>query len=252
MNKTHQEMTELLDALESTEKWNKITRAKNEVFRKKLDKDAAEKFSDYVTQRLIDTCNDKSIFGVFYNWESKSIAEKISVTNKIVTVFTRNIKDDILNNRVQLHNSDGSEYKYTNDTIDTAFKEDIINSIPSLDVQNKDVPGAMMGVSRDRILYINYQHMFYQKSALFFLMDLKHELTHFIDMFIPSISIIDPDTNLDAQMFYVNPQRDRQLYDENPLELNANQKRKDLRIQINQMLGNQESTMLANSKNNTK
>ena len=40
MNKTHQEMTELLDAMESTEKWNKLTRAKNEVFRKKLDKDA--------------------------------------------------------------------------------------------------------------------------------------------------------------------------------------------------------------------
>ena len=73
-------MTELLDAMESTEKWNKITRAKNEVFRKKLNKDAAEKFSDYVTQRFIDTCNDKSIFGSFYNWESKSIAEKISVT----------------------------------------------------------------------------------------------------------------------------------------------------------------------------
>ncbi len=252
MNKNHKEMTEMLDAMESTEKWNKITRAKNEVFRKKLDKDAAEKFSDYVTQRLIDTCNDKSIFGSFYNWESKSIAEKISVTNKIVTVFIRNIKDDILNNRVQLHNCDGSNYKYTNATIDTAFKEDIINSIPSIDVQNKDVPGAMMGVSRDRILYINYQHMFYQKSALFFLMDLKHELTHFIDMFIPSISIIDPDINLDAQMFYVNPQRDRQLYDENPLELNANQKRKDLRIQINQMLENQESAILTHSKNNTK
>ena len=252
MNKTHKEMTEMLDALESTEKWNKLTRAKNEVFRKKLDKDAAEKFSDYVTQRLIDTCNDKTIFGSFYNWESKSIAEKISITEKIVKVFTRNIKDDILNNRVQLHNRDGSEYKYTNDTIDTAFKEDIINSIPSLDVQDRDVPGAMMGVSRDRILYINYQFIFYQNAALFFLMDLKHELTHFIEIFIPSISIIDPDINLDSQMFYANPQCDRQLYDENPLELNANQKRKDVRLKLKQMLENQESAILANSKDNTK
>ena len=252
MNKQHQEVIEMLEALESTEKWNKLTRAKNEVFRKKLDIDAAEKFSDYITQRFIDTCNDKSIFGDFYNWDAKSTAEKISVTEKIVAVFIRNIKDDILHNRVQLHNRDGSEYKYTNDTIDAYFKEDIINSIPNLDVQDRDVPGALMGVSRDRILYINYQAPFYQKIATFFLMDLKHELTHFIDIFVPSISIINPDISLDAQMFYANPQRDRQLYDENPLELNANQKRKDLRLKITTMLQNQESKILENSQINSK
>ena len=43
-------------------------------------------------------------------------------------------------------------------------------------------------------------------------------------------------------MFYVNPRRDRDLYKENPLELNANQNRKDLRIKIQQMLDSQEST----------
>lgn len=245
-------MIEMLEAMESTEKWNKLTRAKNDVFRKKLDADAAEKFSEYVLQRLVDACNDKSIFGSFYNWESKSVADKISITDKIVKVFIRNIKDDILQNRVQLHNRDGSKYKYTNNTIDTAFKYDIINSIPNLETQDRNIPGAMMGVSRDRTLYINFQHPFYQKSAVFFLMDLKHELTHFIDMFIPSISIIDPDINQDAQMFYVNPQHDLQLYDENPLEINANTKRRDTRIKITEMLKNQESAILVNGINNTK
>lgn len=252
MDDSRNKMIKMLEAMESTEKWNKLTRAKNELFRKKLDIDAAEKFSEHVLQRLVDTCNDKYIFGSFYNWELKSVADKISITDKIVKVFIRNIKDDILQNRIQLYNRNGSKYNYTNDTIDTAFKEDIINSIPNLEIQDRNAPDAMMGVSRNGTLYINYQHPFYQKSALFFLMDLKHELTHFIDIFIPSISIIDPEINMNAQMFYVNPQHDLQLYDENPLEINANTKRKDCRIKLTQMLKNQESTILASNINNTK
>lgn len=245
MNKEHKIMIEMLDAMETTEKWNKFTRAKNEVFRKKLDAEKAEKFADYITQRFIDTCNDKSIWGSFRNWENKSQDEKISITEKIVKLFIQNIKYDIQNNCVTLHNRDGSEYKKTDEHIDSMFRQEIIQSIPNLIVQHRDVPGAMMGVSRDRFLYVNFQHPFYDKIPVFFLMDLKHELTHFVDMFVPSISIIDPDVNLDSQMFYANPQRDRQLYEENPLELNANQKRKDLRIKLEQMLKNQENTAYA-------
>ncbi|MBQ7409046.1 MAG: hypothetical protein IJV03_00615 [Alphaproteobacteria bacterium] len=242
MTNENKKLTEIFDAMETTEKWEKYVRAKNEVFRGQIDIEKAEKFADYLTQRFLDACNDKTVFGSFINWKNKTTDEKISITDKIVKAFLQNIKFDILNDRVELHTRDGRKYVKTNDTVDKLFREDIASCVPNMKVQNRDVPGALMGTTRTGVLYINTTNLLYQATPVFFLMDLKHELTHVVDMYIQNISILDPTVNEEAQMFYVNPQRDRDLYKENPLELNANQKRKDLRIKIQQMLDSQEST----------
>ena len=242
MTNENKKLTEIFDAMETTEKWEKYVRAKNEVFRGQLDKEKAEKFANYLTQRFLDACNDKTVFGSFINWDKKTPDEKVSITDKIVKAFLQNIKFDILNDKVALHTRDGSDYVKTNDIADKAFREDIISCIPNLTVINRDVTGALMGVTRTNELYINVSDAFYQKTPLLFLMDLKHEMTHVVDMYIQNISILDSTVNEEAQMFYVNPKRDRDLYKENPLELNANQNRKDLRIKIQQMLDAQEST----------
>ena len=250
MDKGRKNLEEMLGAMETTEKWNKFVVAKNEIFTGKIDKEKAAKFADYVTKRFIDSCNDKTVFGSFQNWKTKTTEEKISVTEKILDAFIKNITDDIINDKVVLHTRDGSEFHTDKPAIMKQYKEDIISNIPKIIVKHRDIPGAMMGVAREKVLYINFDFTFYTiDTAEFFLMDLKHEFTHIIDMFIPAISHIDPDTLLDAQMFYVNPTiGDRKLYDNNPLELNANQNRKDLRIKIEQMLNAQSALLNDKSK----
>jgi hypothetical protein len=251
MDKGRKNLEEILGAMETNEKWDKFVAAKNEVFTGKIDKEKASKFADYLTKRFIDACNDKTVFGSFQNWQLKSTEEKTSITEKLLAAFINNIKDDIINDKVTLHTRDGNEFHTDNPDIAKQYKEDIISSIPKITVKHRDASGAMMGVARENILYINFDFTFYKfNTPEFFLMDLKHEFTHIIDMFIPEISHIDQDTILDAQMFYVNPiTGDPELYENNPLELNANQNRKDLRIKIEQML-NAQSTFI-NDKSKT-
>ena len=88
----NKELTAAFDAMETTEKWEKYVRAKNEVFRGHIDIEKAEKFADYLTQRFLDACNDKTVFGSFINWKNKTTDEKISITDKIVKAFLQNIK----------------------------------------------------------------------------------------------------------------------------------------------------------------
>lgn len=244
MSTENKKLIEAFEAMETTEKWEKYVRAKNELLRGQINKEKAEKFADYLIQRFLDACNDKTVFGSFVNWNNKTTDEKISITDKIVKAFLQNIKFDILNDKVELHNRDGSKYVKTNDIIDKGFRENIISCIPNITVQNKDIPETLMGITRTGNLYINVSNVFYQNTPLFFLMDLKHELTHIVDTYIQAISILDPTVNEESQMFYIDPKRDRDLYHDNPLELNANQKRKDLRIKIQQMLKFQESAIV--------
>lgn len=246
MDKTRKEIEEMFVAMETPEKWDKFVRAKNKTFTGQIDKDKAEKFADYVTQRFIDACNDKTVFGSFQNWQTKTVEEKISITDKILKAFIQNIKDDITNNKITIHTRDGSEFHTDKSFVEENYKEDILSSIPNITVKNRSMAGSMMGVSHDKILYINFTFPFYEaNTAEFFLMDLNHEFTHIIDMFIPTISYIHPDTLTEAQMFYVSPKSNDSesynLYENNPLELNANQKRKDLRIKIEQMLQEQDN-----------
>ena len=58
-------------------------------------------------------------------------------------------------------------------------------------------------------------------------MDLRHESTHIVDMFFPSISPLDMDIRDLSMAFYIKPQQDFNLYKQNPLELNANMRRRE-------------------------
>ena len=58
-------------------------------------------------------------------------------------------------------------------------------------------------------------------------MDLRHESIHIVDIFFPSLSPLEPDIWAKAQMFYVDAHDDFELYSKNPLELNANMRRRE-------------------------
>ena len=69
-------------------------------------------------------------------------------------------------------------------------------------------------------------------------MDLRHELTHVLDTLVPQISPLDPEILAMSMRYYEG--KDHDLYTNNPLELNANTKRKEYRIKIEEMLKKQE------------
>lgn len=237
-------MKEHFAAMETPEKYKQFVTAKNQLFTGKINQERVQKFAEYTTGRFLDACNDKSVFGSFQNWENKTSDEKIQIAEKITAGFLERIIDDIWNDRVQIYTRDGSEYHKTNEQVDRMFKQDIA-VMPKLKFQARNISHAMMGVSRDGNFYIATDDVFYScKSATFFLMDLKHELTHVIDMFLSNISPLEPDVLQDAQMFYANPVHyPDDLYRNNPMELNANQSRRDLRIRIEQMLAVQDAAL---------
>ena len=71
-------------------------------------------------------------------------------------------------------------------------------------------------------------------------MDLRHEVMHIVDMFIPEISPLNPDVRRRAALFYVDPRDDFGLYTSNPLELNANLHRREYGDKIRSMLAGME------------
>ena len=207
-----------------------------------MNREKCEKFSDYMTNRFLDACNSAEISGRFQNWQNKPDSEKIKLASDIVKVFLNNISRDISRHQVPIYQRDDTEYKGANDEFDKNIT-DIRAKMPEILVKSMQDAGPDDGmcVSSSREMYINMTHPMYKNSPLQFLMDLRHELTHVIDMFVPSISPLDADVRDKAILNYVGPHENKDLYKNNPLELNANFKRNDYKQRIDAMLTMQET-----------
>ena len=97
-----------------------------------------------------------------------------------------------------------------------------------------------MCITSSKDLRINMEQAAYKDNPLQFLADLRHEFTHISDMFIPEISPLDADVREEAIRNYTDPHQNKELYKNNPLELNANMKRDDYKQRIDAMLTMQE------------
>ena len=208
----------------------------------KMDREKCEKFSDYMTDVFIATCNNGEISNQFQNWKDKSDAERLKLTSDIVRVFLQNISKDITKKKVPTYQRDGTEYKKTNNQFDTNFADDMAK-MPEILVQQmeKPKPNDGMNVTTDKKLNINLNNPAYKSNLAMFLADIRHELTHFIDIFVPGISPLDADVRQEAMKSYVSPHENEELYKQNPLEVNANMKRAEYMKHIEAMLILQET-----------
>lgn len=208
----------------------------------KMDREKCEKFSDYMTDVFIATCNNGEISNQFQNWKDKSDAERLKLASDIVRVFLQNISKDITKKKVPTYQRDGTEYKKTNNQFDTNFADDMAK-MPEILVQQmeKPKPNDGMNVTTDKKLNINLNNPAYKSNLAMFLADIRHELTHFIDIFVPGISPLDADVRQEAMKSYVSPHENEELYKQNPLEVNANMKRTEYMKHIEAMLILQET-----------
>lgn len=207
-----------------------------------MDREKCEKFSDYMTTRFLDACNSPEISGRFQNWQNKQDSEKRKLASDIIKVFLNNIGRDISMRQVPIYQRDNTEYRGANDEFDKDIT-DMRAKMPEISVKALQYPRPDDGmcVSSSREMGINMTHPMYKNSPLQFLTDLRHELTHIIDMFVPSISPLDANVRDKAILNYVGPHENKDLYKNNPLELNANFKRNDYKQRIDAMLTMQET-----------
>lgn len=208
----------------------------------KMDREKCEKFSDYMTDVFIATCNNGDISGQFQNWKDKSDSERLKLASDIVRVFLENIGKDIAKKNVPTYQRDGTEYKNTNTDFDNKFADDM-SQMPEILVQQmeKPKPNDGMNVTTDKKLNINLDNPAYKNNLAMFLGDIRHELTHFIDIFVPGISPLDANVREEAMQSYVGPHENEELYRQNPLEVNANMKRAEYMKHIEAMLVLQET-----------
>ena len=216
----------------------------------KLDHAKSELFADYLNKRFMDAVMANNAVQMNLKWQTATTPEKIAFTQNVVNTLIKLLHDDIMDNRVTLHNRDGSVYTPTNDEFDKTYKQEIsdyMNSFLKFTIEPYD--NGLMGVNNTRKIHINFDFEFYKAFELF-LMDLRHEMMHLVDIFIPQISTLDPDVSLTAQHYYLSGQDVFDThYAPNPLELNANLRRKEFRILCTETLAKATAAEQARTQN---
>jgi len=208
----------------------------------KMDRKKCEQFSDYMTDVFIATCNNGEVAGQLQNWKDKTDAERLKLATDIVRIFLQNISKDIAKKNVPTYQRDGTKYKNTNTDFDNKFADDM-SQMPEILVQQMEnpKPNDGMNVTTDKKLNINLNNPAYKNNLAMFLGNIRHELTHVIDIFVPGISPLDADVREEAMKSYVGPHENEELYKRNPLEVNANMKRAEYMKHIEAMLILQET-----------
>jgi hypothetical protein len=231
-DKITQRIIEDLEAMDGTIEQQREHRKKRlEPVLNKLDQAKSELFADHLNKRFMDAVMANNAVQMSLKWHTATETEKVAFTQNVVNMLVKLLHDDIMNNRVTLYNRDGTVYTPTNDEFDKIYKKEIsdyINSFVKFTVEPYD--NGLMGVNRNRKIHINFNFELY-KGFEIFLMDLRHEMMHLVDIFIPQISTLDPEVSLTAQHYYLSGQDVFDShYEPNPLELNANLRRKEFRI----------------------
>lgn len=221
VNRIIREMT----AMDDNEKWHDLSKEELTPILNKLDLAKCEPFAEYLNNRFMDAARACDMAKVNAQWATTSDADKIAFAQKIVNTLIDMIYQDIQNDYVTIYNNDGSVHKTPTDHPDY-YKQDLLDYIKNkvkITVQKSDQ--GLMGTNRTYRLNINPGWPLYN-SLRFFLADLRHEMSHVVDMYISDISPIDPQVRRTAYRYYIGGQADFETYyKQNPAELNANLKR---------------------------
>ncbi len=237
-----------LSAMESSEKWDNHVKEKNKDFSGVIDVKKSEQMADYLTEVFIKACNKDNVFGKFIGWKDKDVDYKIEIASMVVDNVLNIIRTDIKSGNVTIYTTSGEKYTPLNRVTDELFKHDIATKANVRVVgADKGFNKGLMGIDSTGKLFINFDFPLYGMPECF-LTDLRHEMMHIIDMFFPNISALPPEINTHANRYYY-PQ-DKDLYNNNPLELNAEMKRSDYAKKIQQMLSEQQTYISKQMGNN--
>ena len=241
LNRAKNALFQELSAMESFEKWDIHIKEKNKDFSGVIDVKKSEQMADYLTDVFVKACNKNNVFGKFISWKDKGVEYKTEIASMVVDNVLDIIRTDIKSGNVTIYTASGEKYTPLNRVTDELFKHDIATKV---NVKVVDAGKSMtnnkglMGVDSTGRLFINFNFPLYGMPECF-LTDLRHEMMHVVDMFFPHISALPPEINVHANRYYY-PQ-DKDLYNNNPLELNAEMKRSDYAKKIQQMLSEQQT-----------
>lgn len=230
-------LSQELDAMQSPEKWAEYEKEKNKDFTGQLDTQKSMQVSDWLTNNFIRACNNKNVYGKFIGWNKKQLSEKVTIVQTVVNNVLELIRSDIKTGNVDIYTHGGKKYIKQDDFIDRLFKENISAGMAIKVINDKNVD--LMGVNNLGELLINFDFIMYGMPDCI-LMDLRHEMMHVVDIFFPNISAISPEILIQANRYYHFDKKDLDLYENNPLELNAQMKRSDYAKRIQEALKLQE------------
>ena len=191
-----------------------------------------EKFSNYLTDLFVKVMKQPEIA---YHIHQIETVGKYDVPAK--TTFTQLFTDTFVSMFNQDINSGDKIPTMENITKSDLFKinpdaikEDLL--LKNMTVKHVDDKGFLMGVEHTRTLYINFNWLMYS-SLDCFLMDLRHETTHIIDIFSPRLGSLGEEVALESRRNYIPTGK---YYDKNPLEQNANTERAKYAAAIRQTI----------------
>ena len=190
----------------SPAEWNAIKKAQARKIAGKIEQDKSQEFAKYIERCFMSVCDELHVFEMARDWPQKSEFEKLTIAGDIINRFVKRVQSDMNTGRARKYN------------------DMVVEPAPEISVSR--AAGGLMSVSSNGTVNINPDWPFYNDLARF-LMDLRHEATHIVDIFFPCLSPLRPDILAKARIFYVDGRDDFGLYKENPLELNANTWRRE-------------------------
>ncbi|MCL1892545.1 MAG: hypothetical protein FWF97_04665 [Alphaproteobacteria bacterium] len=202
----------------------------------KVSKERNEEFGRYLTGLFVRTMKQPNIAGRILGFGSMTNDVKVDFTQSFMDALIDLINKDIDEDKVKIYNQSGELINGPDSTISkhslSLFKEDI--KIPKMKVADVPRKGFQMGMGPTKDLGINFDWPLYKMTDCF-LMDLRHESGHVVDVFAPNISPIG-NISLEASRNYVSPEENPDYYARNPHEGNANTGRSEYADAIRQAL----------------
>ena len=200
------QITEIIDAMKSPTKWNNLRMNQARKIAGRIEKTKSEQFAEYVDDIFMSVCEELNIFEMARDWVKKSAPEKLAVAGNIIKRFVERVQSDAQSGRAKKYN------------------DSVTESVPKIFVTRAD--DGQMSVSHRGAVNVNPNFRYYD-NLINFLMDLRHESAHIVDIFFPGLSPLDTDIRDLSMAFYIRPNEDMNLYKQNPLELNANMRRRE-------------------------
>lgn len=201
---TDPKIAEIINAMRSRDTWRTYKKAQAQKIAGKVPEDKCKKFADWLNLKFVAICDEMNIFDMARDWAALPDSDKLAVAQKIIRRFVDIMRGESLIGR-QVSKDDTDEY----------------TDVPMPEFSVQGTSDGLMSVSNLGVVNINPRWPYYNDLGRF-LMDLRHEAAHIVDIFFPDLSPLDSAVRRDAMMFYVDGHDDFGLYSKNPLELNAN------------------------------
>lgn len=190
----------------SPDEWDAFRKEQATAVAGKIETDKSAEFAKYMEQCFLAICEELNVFDMASNWAEKTPLEKLAVADDIIRRFVARIKSDTNGGRAQKYN------------------DMPVKPVPKIYVVSSD--RGLMSVSTNGAVQVNPNSPVCNDFVRF-LMALRHEATHIVDLFFPHLSPLCPGILARATAFYVGPHEDEKLYEKNPLEMNANTRLKE-------------------------